>query len=226
MNQQKKEWVFTKLVQDPNNIEQLLSYAVYKGFKDEIAQTARNANKTELQIEAELTQYHDQCLQSEKQLAVFKSDAKAILTGYTERVNNVLFERFSKALNKHLDEKNKTIEDLNKKLKSAEKTALKNLMEGAEEYRKKINKPTGLGIVKAYSWAFIKYLFSGVPKLIATAFSLGLMFAIYASFTGDGTTALRKGLYKTVDTFVPAKAASNESKEADNKSNGASGENG
>ncbi|WP_416503626.1 hypothetical protein [Escherichia coli] len=62
MTQQTKKWIFTELVKEPNNIEQLLSYAVYKGFKDEIARNARAAGKKEYEIEAELAAYHDQVM--------------------------------------------------------------------------------------------------------------------------------------------------------------------
>lgn len=54
-------------------------------------------------------------------------------------------------------------------------------------------------------WRLMKFLFSGVPKLFATAFSVGLMFTIYTAFDEDATTGLRKGLYKIVDMTVPEK---------------------
>ncbi len=203
MTQQKKLWVFTELVKDPDNIEQLLSYAIYKGFKDEIARNARNDNKTEEKIETLLSNYHDHCLQSAKQLEVFRTAARNILNGYVAGVNAELESRLSIIFSQQEAEKQKEIVVLNKKLKNSEKEALEKFMTGAQEYSKQIKKSAGWAFLGSCLWSLTKFLFSGVPKLVATAFSLGVLFAIYASFSSDATTALRKGIYKTVDTFIP-----------------------
>ncbi|WP_258140121.1 hypothetical protein [Escherichia coli] len=197
MTQQTKKWIFTELVKDPNNIEQLLSYAVYKGFKDEIARNARAAGKKEYEIEAELAAYHDQCLKSSRQLQVFKSIAQEILDGYVSGVNNELQTRLEKIFEQQ-------IKALQKEKDKANKNAIKQLVKGAEKYSKQIKKPVGFWeCAQVYVIAILKFLFSGVPKLFATAFSIGLLFAIWGLFNGDAVTGLRKGLYKMVDIIVP-----------------------
>lgn len=214
MTQQKKQWVFTELVQDPNNIEQLISYAIYKGFKDEKAHSLRKANKSETEIEEELAKYHDHCLGSKKQLDVFRSKAKDIVEGYVTAANSGLLERIDAQLAKIDDDKKKEIAALEKKVKEAEKTALKKLMAGAEKYGKEIKQPSGfVETAKAWSMSLLKFLFSGVPKLFATAFSIGLLFSVWGLFNGDAVTGLRKGLYKMVDITVPGEKVNNTQKD-------------
>lgn len=206
----KKKWVFTELVKDPNNIEQLISYAIYKGFKDEKAQTLRKQQKTATEIDAELAQYHDHCLNSKKQLDVFRAKAKETLNGYVNATNSDLQAWAEQQFAKFDAEKKKEIEALQKKVNEAEKAALKKLMSGAEQYGKQIKKPVGIietGL--AWGWSLVKFLFSGVPKLFATAFSIGLLFTIWGLFNGDAITGLRNGLYKMVDITVPGKKVDN-----------------
>lgn len=110
--------------------------------------------------------------------------------------------------------KKKDIAALEKKAKDAEKAALKKLMSGAEQYSKQIKKPVGFfETSKAWGWALIKFLFSGVPKLFATAFSIGLLFSLYGFINGDAVTGLRKGLYKTIDLTVPGERVVSEKRD-------------
>ncbi|MEN4542472.1 hypothetical protein [Pantoea agglomerans] len=214
MSQENKKWVFTELVKDPNNIEQLISYAIYKGFKDEKAQSLRKENKSEAEIEDELVKYHDHCLTSPKQLDVFRGKASQIVGGYVAAANSVLQTRANAEFAKFEAERKKDIAALEKKAKDAEKAALKKLMSGAEQYSKLIKKPVGFfETSKAWGWALIKFLFSGVPKLFATAFSIGLLFSLYGFINGDAITGLRKGLYKTIDLTVPGERVVSEKRD-------------
>lgn len=217
MAQQSKKWVFTELVKDPNNIEQLISYAIYKGFKDEIARNARAAEKTEPEIETELMAYHDQCLQSPRQLEVFRKSAKDTLDGYIARVNGELESRLNTIFAQQEADYQRQIKALEKDKKAAEKTALKQLLAGAEKYSKQVTKPVGaVEHLQKYCKAFLKFMFSGVPKLFATAFSVSLMFAVYGWASGDGTSAVRTGLQKWIDMTFPAKEGKNAPSEASN----------
>lgn len=217
MAQQSKKWVFTELVKDPNNIEQLISYAIYKGFKDEIARNARAAGKTEPEIETELMAYHDQCLQSPRQLEVFRKSAKDTLDGYIDRVNGELTTRLNSIFAQQEADYQKQIRALEKDKKVAEKAALKQLLAGAQQYSKEVTKPVGpVEHIRKYCWAFLKFMFSGVPKLFATAFSVSLMFAVYGWVSGDGTSAVRTGLQKWIDMTFPAKEGKNASSETTN----------
>ncbi|EKY1962281.1 hypothetical protein RA241_003671 [Cronobacter sakazakii] len=209
MNQQKK-WVFTELVKDPNNIEQLISYAIYKGFKDEKAQILRKENKSDAEIDKELAKYHDHCLNSRKQLDVFRGKAKEIVEGYVAAANSGILERANAEIAKFEADKKKEILALEKKVKEAEKAALKLLMQGAEKYSKQVKKPVGFWEhTKVIALAIVKFMFSGVPKLIATACSIGLIFFLYSLVNEDARTGLRQGLYSMVDAFVPEKKVNN-----------------
>ncbi|MGC8342252.1 hypothetical protein [Pantoea ananatis] len=54
--------VFNALVTDKNQPIQLLSYAIYKADKNEIAEALANANVSQVQIDAALQSYHDSVL--------------------------------------------------------------------------------------------------------------------------------------------------------------------
>ncbi|UMB78449.1 hypothetical protein FXN80_08665 [Dickeya fangzhongdai] len=210
----KKKWVFTELVKDPNNIEQLISYTIYKGFKDEKAQSLRNEGKGDAEIDAELAKYHDHCLGSKKQLDVFRDKAKETLQGYVKAANSGLQARVDEALTQYESDRKKEIAALEKKVREAERSALKLLMQGADKYSKQIKKPVGVfEHITFYGLAFAKFMFSGVPKLIATAVSIGFIFAIWGFFNGDAITGLRNGLYKMVDIAVPGKKVDNTQKD-------------
>ncbi|KFW99663.1 hypothetical protein [Pectobacterium carotovorum] len=71
MSQQPKRWVFSELVKDPNDPEQLIAYAMYKGDKDELAVKSRQERGlSEAQIEKELQQFHDHIVISPRSFAV------------------------------------------------------------------------------------------------------------------------------------------------------------
>ncbi|HDT5519387.1 TPA: hypothetical protein QHK07_004575 [Klebsiella aerogenes] len=204
MTQQAKKWVFTELVKDPNNIEQLLAYAVYKSFKDELARTAREAGAAENEIELKLSAYHDQCLTSSRQLQVFRTSAQQTLDGYVAVVNQQLQDGLEAAFAKQEAKYQKKIKSLEKEIEETERKALKKLVEGADKYSKQIKKPVGFWEhLAVYGLAIIKFLFSGVPKLFATAFSIGFLFIIWGMSNGDAIMGLRQGLYKMVDITVP-----------------------
>lgn len=206
MIEQQKQWVFTELVKDPNNIEQLISYTIYKGFKNEIADNARKMGKTEDEINEELAKYHNYCISSQKQLDVFRDKAKNTLDAYIFTANHNMTKRFNAEIIKIKNHYDKELELAQKKLKIAEKKALNKLSKGAVLYSQKIKEPEHLwDKILDLLWRLMKFLFSGVPKLFATAFSGGLMFTIYTAFDEDATTGLRKGLYKIVDMTVPGK---------------------
>ncbi|MFO3735775.1 hypothetical protein AAHE03_08860 [Raoultella ornithinolytica] len=115
------------------------------------------------------------------------------------------------------DDYQKQIKALEKDKKAAEKTALKQLLAGAEKYSKQVTKPVGVvEHIQKYGKAFLKFMFSGVPKLFATAFSVSLMFAVYGWASGDGTSAIRTGLQKWIDMTFPAKEGNNTPSEATN----------
>lgn len=52
-----------------------------------------------------------------------------------------------------------------------------------------------------------------MPKLFATAFSIGLLFSLYGFINGDAVTGLRKGLYKTIDLTVPGEKVVSEKRD-------------
>lgn len=200
---QEKKWVFTELVKDPNNLEQLLAYAIYKQFKDEIAKNARKNGMTDVQIEAELTHYHNQCLDSQQTMEMFRNKAKDTLDGYVSYVGNQLKASLSSSLNKLEEDKNKEIKKLEAKVKSAERAALKDLTNGAKEYAKKAIKPTHTEWAIGKVWVFIKFLFSGVPKFVATTLSMGFLVAVVTLVNGDAKNMVRAALTELVDLVAP-----------------------
>lgn len=222
-----KKWVFTELVKDADNIEQLVSYAVYKTFKDERAQSVRKSGGTEAEIEHALVEYHEQCLKSPKQLEVFRTTAREILNSYVLNVNKDLTDKLLAEFLKQLNEKDREIKKINEQFKGAQDKALKKLIAGAKEYSKKLDEPTGkIAVTKKWLWTFVKFLFSGVPKFIATSVSIAILVAIITFISGDANNIVRNGLIKLVDLVAPAASTSSEQTQNHSKPLTSTGKNG
>ncbi|MGY6029865.1 hypothetical protein [Phytobacter sp. AG2a] len=216
---QEKKWVFTELVKNPDNLQQLLSYAIYKRFKDEIARTSRNGGKSEEDIEKDLNNYHEQCLNSPQTLNTFREKASATLEGYVNDVISQLRTSLSAELAKQDEENKKIINKLQGDIKAAERTAFKSFTEGAKRHAKKVEEPKGVEWWKDKAWIFIKFLFSGLPKFVATTVSMGFLVAVVTFASGDANNLVRTGLTKMVDLIAPAKTQTTESTQTGDSQN-------
>lgn len=215
---QQKKWVFNELVKDPDNLQELLSYVVYKKSKDEIARNARASGKDEDEIEKELKAYHDQCVHTLQLLEMFREKATRILDGYLTDVSTQLKTSLTAELSKLEEEKNKQIRELERKLKDSEKIALKKFSEGSKIYASKINVPKKWewDWWKTLGWNFVKFLFSGLPKFVATTVSMAILVAVVTFANGDANNIVRAGLTKLVDLVAPAKPYKEESNQPNN----------
>lgn len=87
---QPKKWVFTELVQDSDEPEQLIAYAMYKADKDDLAIQCRARLLPEADIVVELTSFHDSIAYSERRLQDYRDKAKRavdqLVSSVSERV--------------------------------------------------------------------------------------------------------------------------------------------
>ncbi len=60
-----KQWVFIELVKDDNDLEGLISYAIYKHRKNELALAEKAKGKTESEIDSAVRSYHNAVLASQ-----------------------------------------------------------------------------------------------------------------------------------------------------------------
>jgi len=74
-----KQWVFTRLVEDTDDIRQLIAYAIYKADKDDYAKQLVRRRLPESQLPAYLERYHDSIAYSERQLDHYRDKAACII---------------------------------------------------------------------------------------------------------------------------------------------------
>lgn len=76
MTTQPKKWVFTELVKDSNDPEQLIAYAMYKADKDDRANQCRSRRMNADQVNTELESFHDGIAYSDRQLDDYRDKAR------------------------------------------------------------------------------------------------------------------------------------------------------
>lgn len=82
--QDKKQWVFKKLVKREDDFVGLIAYGLYKQRKTEIAESLRKKRTPESEIETRLKSFHEQEVQGNGALEVYRTRA--------ERLVEVMFE--------------------------------------------------------------------------------------------------------------------------------------
>lgn len=185
-----KKWMFTELVQNPDDPEQLIAYAMYKADKDDLATQCHARQVSEEGIVAELTSFHDSIAYSDRRLQDYRDKARRTVDQLAGRVSDrvaaVYDQRISMMTNNHqldLQEKWKTWGE-NAALYSA------HLMRPAWYVR------AGKDIL---SW-----LGGGVSGLLATAISTLLIVGILSLFTPSVRDTARDALKDVVDILIPA----------------------
>ncbi|WP_052238118.1 hypothetical protein [Pectobacterium brasiliense] len=179
MSQQPKRWVFSELVKDPNDPEQLIAYAMYKGDKDELAVKSRQERGlSEAQIEKELQQFHDHIVISPGRLQSYRDKAQAMVDELTTRVSNRVDLSYAD------------------RIKKLEQDIWLKWGERASDYSDHLQKP-GFG-KKVGRW-----LVSGVPGLLATVVTTVIIVGGFALLSDEPTAVARKGIDKALDTMLP-----------------------
>lgn len=197
---QVKKWVFTELVEDSNDPTQLIAYAMYKADKDDHAiQCRTKQNLSEDEISIELIRFHDSIVHSDRKLEEYREKAHRMIDQLIVGVNEGVGFRFEELIR----DLNKTHEKEIAALKITHEKECKRIWKDwtvkAEKFTAHLTKEPWY-----ISWpkAFLKWIFSGIPGLLATAFTTAVIIAVVAIFSDNGIEASRKALHITIDTLM------------------------
>lgn len=185
-----KKWMFSELVQNPNDPEQLIAYAMYKADKDCLATQCRARRVSEEDIVAELTSFHDSIVYSDRRLQDYRDKAKRTVDqlagGVSERVAAIYDQRIVKMINNHRL-------DLQEKWKKwGEDPAL---------YSAYLTRPAGYARAGK---GILLWLCGGLSGLLATAISTLLIVGTVSLFSASVRDTARDSLKGVVDTLIPA----------------------
>ena len=94
MSTQPKLWVFSSLVQDKEDPQQLIAYAIYKSHKEEKAQRLKHQGKSDDEIKAELEKWHDEVALDPRLLENYQERALSIVDALIEGANQAAEQHF------------------------------------------------------------------------------------------------------------------------------------
>jgi hypothetical protein len=149
-----KKWVFEALVKNENDAIGLISYALYKNSKHQLAVSLRNDGHDEGYIQDQVNTFHNHTLGS-NHLQQYRDQANVFL--------NKMIDQIEKELKTaHEAEKAKLIKDHSKALKT-EKTKIFNKIKAYQHVSKKWYEKLAL------------WLFSGIPGAFSSLLIAALM---------------------------------------------------
>lgn len=185
-----KKWMFSELVQNPDDPEQLIAYAMYKADKDCLATQCRARRVSEEDIVAELSSFHDSIVYSDRRLQDYRDKAKRTVDqlagGVSERVAAVYDQRIVMMINNHRL-------DLQEKWKK--------WGEAAALYSAYLTRPAGYARAGK---GILLWLCGGLSGLLATAISTLLIVGIVSLFSASVRDTARDSLKGVVDTLIPS----------------------
>lgn len=151
-----KKWVFETLVKDDKDAVGLIAYALYKNKKHTLATSLRDEGRQELDIQREVTIFHDQTLQNDS-LSDYRDKAESYL--------NDLFKRIAELERAGCEKK---IAALEKKHLTDLKKEKAKILKNMREYQ---------GAHKSLLDRFKVWILSGIPGIVSsfilTCFFLG-----------------------------------------------------
>lgn len=184
-----KQWVFTRLVEDTDDIRQLIAYAIYKADKDDYAKQLVRRRLPESQLPAYLERYHDSIAYSERQLDHYRDKAACII----DRLVLTVSQQVQYACDRKIASLKLSHEaELDKKWIEWGKNAT--------AYSAYLAKP---GWSATLMNGVIKWLLSGISGLLATLFSTLLIVGTLSLFAPEMRSAARNILKNGIDTLIP-----------------------
>ncbi|SXU02561.1 Uncharacterised protein [Klebsiella pneumoniae] len=186
---QPKKWVFTELVQDSDEPEQLIAYAMYKADKDDLAIQCRARLLSETDIEVELTRFHDSIAYSDRRLQDYRDKAKRAVDQLVGSVSDRVALAYDQTIATMTDNHQNELQDRWKKW--GEEAAL---------YSAHLIRPVWYSRL----WkGTLSWLGGGVSGLLATVVSTLLIVGIVSLFTPSVRDTARDSLKGVVDTLIP-----------------------
>lgn len=206
-----KQWVFTELVKNETDIEGLISYAIYKYRKNEVATKANSEKKSPEEINALLKTYHETVLSSTSTQQDFRDKAIKIIDTAVQLANANITKmqetKFNEAL-ADLEKQKKSLDkqkvDFERNSKSEIKKAISAELEKIRTAATKIKKESLFMII-------LKWLGSGFSGIAATTLAIIIALGIMSLTSSDeqkqtlvkNTLTQIMTLYSTPPVSVP-----------------------
>lgn len=219
MSTQPKLWVFSSLVQDKEDPQQLIAYAIYKSHKEEKAQRLKHQGKSDDEIKAELEKWHDEVALDPRLLENYQEKALSIVDALIEGANQAAEQHFDVIAKDKIDALIATHSDAITTISArhqSEVDALKNQLAAAHEkarleWANKIaqwvpaqHTPPAW---KRYLIKFAAWLGAGVSGLLGTVITTVLIVGLCSLFVTkeDRAAMINSTLKKGIDMLVPEK---------------------
>lgn len=190
MTTQPKKWVFTELVKDSNDPEQLIAYAMYKADKDDRANQCRTRGMADAQVNTELESFHDGIAHSERQLDDYRDKARRtvdqLILTVSQGVEHVYEQRIAAMEESHEAEiRKKWIE----------------WGDSAAAYGASLTKPH---LAKRFGLWLLGWIGGGVSGLLATVVTTIILVGIISLTKPGIRDTARDALKNGVDTLIPS----------------------
>lgn len=191
-----KKWVFIELVQDEKDIIGLISYAIYKYRKNEMAISERSNGKSEEEIQASIQKYNDMVVASQSTQTDFRDKAVSILNVAISKSSAVIMERQQQLIDEKLDniknlqaslaqQKINIDKDHQEKMKKELEKIAKEKQTVIKKEIEKIKK-AAKDYTKDSIWiSLTKWLGSGFSGIIATTLAIVLAFGAMSIFSSE-----------------------------------------
>ncbi|MBT0722469.1 hypothetical protein HGT70_14420 [Rosenbergiella collisarenosi] len=180
-----QKWVFTELVKDINKPEQLIAYALYKADKDDQARDCRRRGLTEVEINQELSRFHNQLVASQRRLQTYRDQA------------NKAIDTFVTAVSENIEAKFK------KQQADLEKGHKQELKSHGVEWLKKVNDFAETQNKQPWWKTLIKWLLSGIPGLLSTVIVAAIIVGAVGLFNGASRGVTKQAIMDAINTLIP-----------------------
>lgn len=183
MNQQQRRWVFSELVRNATEAEQLLAYALYKVDKDDLVRQGITVRQlSEQQLASERHDFHQQVAHSSRRLNDYRAKARLMVKRLV--------------LRSALDVEAK----YQIQIKNLENELWQTWGERAANYSDYLIKPKG---VKRWLLLLLRWLSTGASGLLATTVTTLFIVGALSLFQPQLRGVARESLKGIVDALIP-----------------------
>lgn len=198
MTQLKKKWVFKELVTSGDDAQELMAYAIYKVKKNQLAEARRSQGWNEEMIQDELDNFHEITLQVG--LDDYRTKAQALFLEVTQGAAEHVTPFYQDEIEKLKKEHTEAIRRLKSQINDLRNNAVKHYIEKVDEYNLSQKTWQDRYLIRPLKWAF-----SGLPGILASAFTLGVIVAIMGYFAGPEkrTLIISEGAKNILEILAP-----------------------
>lgn len=198
MTQLKKKWVFKELVTSGDDAQELMAYAIYKVKKNQLAEARRTQGWDEESIQQELDRFHEITLQVG--LEDYRIKAQALFLEVMQGAAEHVTPYYEAEIKKLKKEHSEAVKRLKSQINDLRNNAVKHYIEKVDEYNLSQKTWQDRYLIRPIKWAF-----SGLPGILASAFTLGVIVAVMGYFAGPEKRALiiSEGAKNVLEILAP-----------------------